>query len=869
MPPRLKKKSSSRSPILLVENDRARLAEEILRAGRAEVLSAATLTPDGIWTDLRILARGNHDSAPAVINGLRPGDVLLHNHPSGNLKPSAPDMHVASICGNSGIGFAIHNNECTDFYVVVEPHIVDFPDPLNVDEMLDFISYNGRIAEFLPNFEERHGQKELMKLIVSSLNQRRHAILEGETGIGKSMAYLIPAIHFAKKHQCRVAVSTNTINLQHQLVNKDLPLLASVIPFEFKYCLIKGRRNYICLRKIQEYLGSEDGEFLLETEEVGQFHRLVAWAEKTYDGSLSDLNWVPLDSLWEKLACDKDSCPGISCGEYKDCFFYSARRRAAEADILVVNHHLLFSDLALRAATSEYSQTAVIPAFKAVVLDEAHNLEDTATRHFGYRSTSLGFQRLLGKIYQKRGRRESGTFSSLYTTLSFGHGNFSAEERASLLEEISVELIASRLEIGDLSRSLFENLIAFFVDPQNASYGEHRLRIGPREENRREFETLVHFAFKLRDECRRIANRMKKFFRKLQAVVGEDEDEKYHFDLALTELSSYANRLEEFGAAINILFDVNTENRELYVHFFTVLVRKSGIYPAFHSLPIVVARPMLDFCFKPIKSAILVSGTLTTRKDFSFIKNRLGLNSDELDNKPLEGRFPSPFNYAQQARLFIPTDIPDPSSCSYTDMVARPLLDIIRSSRGGALVLCTSYAHLDSFYHQLSGQLCAEGLECYRQGELERHFLLELFKEDGNAVLFATDSFWEGVDVPGSALRNLIITRLPFATPNDPVLEARNEKIKQQGGNPFRDYQLPMAAIKLKQGFGRLIRKKSDRGAVWILDRRIVTKSYGNYFLESLPELPVLRGKVSVLTGIAERFYTENYAFNNCSEVNF
>ncbi|MDD3147753.1 MAG: helicase C-terminal domain-containing protein, partial [Candidatus Riflebacteria bacterium] len=221
----------------------------------------------------------------------------------------------------------------------------------------------------------------------------------------------------------------------------------------------------------------------------------------------------------------------------------------------------------------------------------------------------------------------------------------------------------------------------------------------------------------------------------------------------------------------------------------------------------------------------------------------------------IEGRFPSPFNYQQQARLFIPTDIPDPASPIFAEKVSGPLFDIIWASRGGALVLCTSYGHLNQFYNNLSPRLAAEGLECYKQGELERHHLLELFKEDGNAVLFATDSFWEGVDIPGSALRNLIITRLPFATPNDPVLEARKEKIKAEGGNAFRDYQLPMAAIKLKQGFGRLIRKKDDRGTIWILDNRIVSKSYGSYFLESLPELPVMRGKFHALAGMARKFF--------------
>jgi ATP-dependent DNA helicase DinG len=848
-------KLSGRQRLFLSTHDCDMLRTEIHKADGAEILSAASLDSQGKWSDLRILARGNQNSAPAIISNLKPGDILLHNHPSGNLRPSGPDLNVASLCGNSAIGFAIHNNDCDEFYVVVEPYKTKEYDKLDPEKMIEFVSEGGSVAGQIAGFEERNGQKEFLKLIVDALNQPCHAILEGETGIGKSMAYLIPAVHFAREHECRVAISTNTINLQHQLVNKDLPLLSSVLPFNFKYCLVKGRRNYLCLRKIQEALGATDGEFLLETSEVDQFNRLVAWAEKTIDGSLSDLNWVPLESLWEKISCDKDSCPGINCSEYSQCFFYGARRRAAESDILVVNHHLLFSDLALRAAMSEYSQSAVIPACKALILDEAHNLEETATRHFGFRTTSMGLQRLLGKIYQKRGRRESGTLSALHTALSFGRGSISGEVRGELTEEIITELIPSRLEAGDLARELFENIFRFFVDPDDARLGEHRIRIGKFHENSPKFSQLQHFADRLKKEALSLARRLRKMARKLANQLDDDEESKLHFDLALTELSSYATRLEEVAAAIEILFELETENRELFVHFFTTMVRKSGTYPAFHSLPVLVSRPMIDFCFKPLKSVVLVSGTLSTQKNFSFIKNRLGLDSDEIEYPPLEGRFSSPFDYSQQARLFVPTDIPEPSSPAYVDMLLEPLLEIIRTSKGGALVLCTSYAHLNRFYYELSPLLSAEGFECYRQGELERHHLLELFKEDGNAVLFATDSFWEGVDVPGSALRNLIITKLPFATPNDPVLEARNEKIRELGGNPFRDYQLPMAAIKLKQGFGRLIRKKTDRGTVWLLDKRVVSKSYGRYFLDSLPDIPVMRGKISALTAIAENFW--------------
>lgn len=855
MSPAKSAKLNSATTLPLNSNDCAQLSAEIAQAGDNEVLSAVTCTEPGVWEDLRIIARGTCDSAPAILRNLKPGDILLHNHPSGDLTPSNADMNVAYLCGNSGIGFAIHDNECTRFYTVVEPFIEKPQQMLDKNEIAEYLSRKSPLASNMKNFEERPGQKKLLFSIVDSLNNSCSAILEGETGIGKSMAYLLPSVHFARKNKCRVVISTNTINLQHQLVNKDLPLLEKILPFKFKYCLIKGRRNYLCIRKVQEALAASDGEFLLEVDELDQFNRLVEWAEKTADGSLSDLSWVPRDSLWEKVASDKDSCPGVNCYEYNDCFFYTSRRRAAESDLMVVNHHLFFADLALRAVTKEYSQTAVIPAFKAAVLDEAHNLEETATRHFGYRTTSIGTQRLLGKIYQKKGRRETGSLSTIYAHLSRGRGRFPDEQRAVLLQEISQDLIPSRLEIGDISRDFFEALVAFYVNPQKAYMGEHRLRIGKREENRREFDQLAQLAFKMRDESKKLANRMKKLLRKMQDYLEEDDADKEMFELPLIEVNSYSGRLDELGSGLTMLFDVNAEGREKFVHFFSVIVRRNAIYPAFNSLPIVVADQMLEYCFNKIPSVIMVSGTLTTRKNFSFIKNRLGLDREELEQKAIEGLFPSPFDYATQARLLIPTDIPEPSSPMFQEALCEPLLNIIRTSQGGTLVLCTSYGHLNYFYSQLTPQLCAEGIECYKQGELERHYLLELFKEDGNAVLFATDSFWEGVDIPGSALRNLVIMRLPFANPDDPVLTARNDKIRQTGGNPFRNYQLPMAAIKLKQGFGRLIRNKNDKGTIWILDKRIVTKSYGAFFIESLPELPVMRGKWQTLVSIGHKFF--------------
>jgi len=852
----LRKNKKPRILPLCVE-DRIILESEIEDADGAEVLSAATVDDEGNWVDLRILARGTHEQAPAILRGLQPGDILLHNHPTGDLTPSDADFSVASLCGKSGIGFAIHDNECRKIFVVVEPFIKEERKLLDVCGLKKLLETGGPLQKYLFGYEKRPGQVALMEAVVESINSSSHAILEGETGIGKSMAYLIPAVYYAKENKCRVAVSTNTINLQHQLCEKDLPLLEKVVGFPFVFCLIKGRGNYLCLRRLQELEDSTGGDILLDHDEVDQFRRLQAWANKTAVGALSDLNWIPSESLWEKLNSDKDTCIGAKCNEYKNCFFYTARKKAAEADILVVNHHLLFTDLNLRAATSEYSQTAIIPSYKVAILDEAHNLEETATQHFGFKTTSFGFQRMLGRIYHKRGKREGGVLQNIAARISFGEKGFSPEQRDSLIEDIREQIIPLRQEISDIGREFFEAVVNFVMSKQVPYFGEHKLRIGEQQRSSPDFAAVLALAVKIRDEIQVFSRVLKKLHKKISAIVESDEELLKGFEMPLAELNSFGNRFAEVREALALLFDENVENRDQYVHFFSVVVRKNARWPALHSAPIDVAPVMREQVFQKIPSVIMVSATLTTKKTFAFMKSRFGLDDDQSEKPPIEGRYASPFDYSKQSCLFIPSDLPEPSHPEFMKKTIDPVFEIAKSSAGGTLILCTSYSHLQLLHTALAGRLEMEGIAALRQGEMERHHLLERFKEDGNAVLFATDSFWEGVDVPGNALRNLVIAKLPFAVPDDPILEARQEMLEKEGKNPFAEYQLPMAAIKLKQGFGRLIRGKSDRGTVWILDKRLLTKYYGCYFLETLPAATLCKGVFNSILSKAKLFHAE------------
>ncbi len=839
----------------LTADERRFLASEIEAAGGVEVLSAATVQDGGGWGDLRILARGTADRAPAVLRGLRPGDVLLHNHPTGGLSPSDADLQVASLCGQSGIGFAIHDNACQRAFVVVEPFRAEQTEPLDPVAIAALFGPDGPIRRLLPRFEARDGQMGLLEAVIDAFNTPCHAILEGETGVGKSLAYLVPALYFAHQNKCRVVVSTNTINLQQQLCQKDLPFLQKALAFPFSFCLVKGRGNYLCQRKMEEVSGAAEGEVLLDLDELEQFSRLKAWADKTTDGSLADLAWVPEDKLWEKLNAEKDSCLGVKCHHYNPCFFYTARRKAAETDLLVVNHHLLFTDLALRAATQEYEQTAIIPGYRAVVLDEAHNLEDIATRHFGFRTTSLGLQRQLGRLHQRRGRREKGVLAILETRLEAGHGPYSPTERQGLLKTLRDDLMPRRHDVGGYANDLFDQIADLVLGSREPQAGEFKLRISPQVERSEPFARLKLAADKLDTQLQDFTKALRRLGRKLAAGLEDDEAGRQSFEVPLAELGSLATRFAETRDGLRLVFDPEAANRDAFVHFFAVGVRGRSRYPAVHSAPVSVAEAMVDHVFRPIPRVVLVSGTLSTQRTFEFVMSRLGLDEETIDPEPLTGRFPSPFDYETQARLFVPNDLPEPGRSDFLGALHEPLFEIVQTSRGGTLVLCTSHAQVHGLAGALTERLAGAGLAVFKQGEMERHHLLDRFREDGNGVLFATDSFWEGIDVPGQALRNLVIIKLPFAVPDDPVLAARQELLEAQGRNPFADYQLPMAAIKLKQGFGRLIRSKEDRGTVWILDRRLITKPYGRYFLESLPPARLVKGPLPRLLAEARAFF--------------
>lgn len=641
----------------------------------------------------------------------------------------------------------------------------------------------GLISRRLPAYELRTEQRQMANAVASAIEQKKHLVVEAGTGVGKSFAYLVPAILAAtsqserpstadQQKRRRIVVSTHTISLQEQLIERDIPFLNAILPVEFSAVLVKGRGNYLSLRRLQ--LAYEKSRTLFETEELQQLQEIHQWANATDDGSRSDLGFTPNASVWDEVRSDHGNCLGRRCPTHGECFYYKARRRVWNADVLVVNHALFFSDLALRR-----DGASILPDYQVVIFDEAHTLEDVAAAHMGLSITHGQFNYLFSKLYNDR------------------------TQKGILLQHSLKECqqLVSRLRF--LVDDLFDR-IDVWRDQQGGSNGRVLKKL--------ELENTVNH------DCSELSMMIRQYASSLDS------------DSQRIDLTSAADRLD--GLSISLKSWLNQRDEEA-VYWVEVSGGRNRNVKLLSS-PVEVGQTLSGELFGEIDSVILTSATLSVGKqDFTFFRNRIGLHQAE------ELKLGSPFDYRNQVRLILPSDMPDPNenTSAYEAAVADQIREHVSKTQGGAFVLFTSYRMLRSVSQRLSRWFTEQNRQLLCQGAgMQRGALLNRFREDGQAVLFGTDTFWQGVDVPGDALRLVIITKLPFSVPDHPLLEARLEKIRAQGENPFTQYQIPEAAIKLRQGFGRLIRTATDTGIVVILDPRIRTKAYGRVFLESLPE---------------------------------
>jgi len=780
------------------------LRSEIQEAQNNEVFALGFLSPEGKVERVEVVARGQEQRVLALPSQWERADVLLHNHPSGFLTPSDNDMVIAAAAGEIGVGSYIVDNDVSTVYVVVEPTAKRTIEPLNEEKIVASLQEGGAIARRLSNYEIRPSQLDLMRMIIRSFNENAITCAEAGTGVGKSFAYLVPAMAFAAQNTVRIVISTATITLQQQLFEKDIPLVASAMKKKVKAVLVKGRSNYLCLRRLKDAL--REGN-LFDGAAEG-LHELEQWAVSTQTGSRSELPFLPDENLWSRVCSEPDLCLGSRCPERDRCFYLSLRREAVSAQILVVNHHLLFADLAARKDGAGYENTVVLPPYDRVVVDEAHSIEDAATSFFSEDFSRPALLRQLGRLYRRRGAQILGLLPVLATLL----GN-----EASLDEKLD--------SLGDEIGTIREGLDSLDQRALDIMGAESVYRL-TEEKGRTLEELLFPILRSLRVQLGALVSRIRELM--------ENLEETYEDDQTVWEIQGILRRIDGKTDSISTFLD--------FIHRSDTVAwmeRRRGStgdsWVRFVLSPIDVAPELAKGLFEVHKTVLNVSATLTVADSFEYYFARSGLGL--LDSKTIfSGQFPSPFPYEKAVLLGCPTDAPSPDTPAYQAFVDTAVPRLLSISGGSALVLFTSYEALRSAYRESEGPLRDLGIRCFKQGDEDRSRLLRKFLQDESSVLFATDSFWEGVDAPGDTLRLVILCRLPFRTPNDPVFEARREALEKRGGNPFMELSLPESVMKFKQGFGRLMRRSSDHGVVVVLDNRIIHKRYGSLFIRSLPE---------------------------------
>jgi ATP-dependent DNA helicase DinG len=683
-------------------------------------------------------------------------------------------------------------------------------DEPRLPSLYEFFHEHGLLAQSSLGFEHRPGQYKMAQTIEQALADKRHLIVEAGTGTGKTLAYLLPALRRAREHKQRIIISTGTKNLQEQLFFKDIPFLESLLG-PLRVCYMKGRANYLCKQK---FYALRDNPILSGLEEIEQFHAIARWEKATETGDRAEVDALPEHSaLWHKLDARSEVCLGQTCPNWEGCFVTAMRRKALESDLVIVNHHLFFADLSIKQQAADAADAGVLPEAAAVIFDEAHELEDVASQYFGVALSNARFDELARDTEAML--RAKGASSS-------------AIESATATLRERAKMFFSSLPAGpsSLGRLEFTDR-ADFLEARGEAYiatTNALTRLEGELERLREVEEaagLRHRAADIRGHLR---------------FLLESDDPKNVFWIERRATSNLRNAARTQPRATALVDPLSTPTRQGAPG--PDLRTRAAAEPVFQSFtthlqatPIDVSTLLTETLFARYPSVILTSATLTVadssgQPSFEHLKTRLGVPF------PKELTVASHFNYAKQALLYLPPTMPDPRHPEFVTQATEKIRRVLEITRGRAFCLFTSYAQMRELHDRLLTQVPYPLL---MQGSAPRHALLQQFRETPNAVLFGTSSFWQGIDVQGEQLSCVIIDKLPFAVPSDPVLKARTDAITAAGGNAFAELQIPQAVLALKQGFGRLIRSLSDRGVLMLLDPRIRTARYGATFLASLP----------------------------------
>jgi len=622
--------------------------------------------------------------------------------------------------------------------------------------------------------------------IVDTLENKRHIFIEAPTGIGKSLAYLVPAIYYAKKYEKKALVSTNTINLQEQLVRKDIPLLKKIFLFEFEATILKGKSNYLCPNRLQK--AYESSFALFESNQIESLERIYRWAQHTQDGTLSDLNFNVDPEVWQSVCAEVHICNNKTCGdiEHTSCFFQKAKYKVLKADVVILNHYLYFT---LFGTASKDNDNGYLYMNDFVIFDEGHKIEETASEMLVPRVSREMVKYHLLRLYNDK------------------------KKKGFLIKFPALQILPIVQNLLDINQSFF-----------------YELR---RKVFKREFDKFDKLAKRVREKGY-ISNHLEK---EVNNLIKHLKDLKKFAkdDLVVNEISDYIIKFAGFNHIINDF--INLTNKD-YVYWVELSSHKMESNITLCASPLDISEYLREYLFKENNSAIVTSATLTIDNSFNYYKNRLGGEAAD------DIKLPTQFDFYRQVKIIIPNDkalTPQKeTNHQYIEALTKWIERITDITKGKALVLFTNSFLMKTIGNNLRNNFEEKGIELLIQGEgLSRNILIDRFKSNIDSVLFGLDSFWLGVDVPGESLSNLIITKLPFTVPDHPLIQARMEYIDAKGGNSFMEYSLPEAILKFKQGAGRLIRNKTDEGIIAILDNRILSKTYGKYFYNALEECPV------------------------------
>ena len=811
-----------------------KLRETIRLYQGRELFFGGRLDGDRKISRIEMLSQGNDQAVPVVFKEAVKYEVAIHNHPSGVLSPSDADVEIAGGLGNYGLGFYIVDNEVNKLNIVIPPSSEKKVVPIDEGVALDYFSPD-KTRLLFDAFEERLSQTEMVRGIVRAFNRSEVYICEAPTGTGKSMAYLVPVLLWIRNNREKVVIATHTINLQEQLIQKDIPLVKKLMDFDFRYTLVKGRNNYLCRRKFSQFKSERQERFSgWEGESSGQeaVEELLEWGSQTRTGDRSELSFVPSARLWDLVASEVDTCRRSKCPFLENCFYQKSRKEIFTADLLVVNHHILCADASLKEDAGEYHSHALLPAYDRLIIDEAHNLEEVATHYFGRTASRFAIDRnldLLGRIQREEERLAGGLLPFLLTRIEKSEESRPADIQA--VKRSLKQFETGRIQYRLKAEALFASLYQYISTQDRSGYQEKKIRFRPGLEKEETWKDRYQTPLaSIIADIHALKNIAGAILRRLKGLESKKE-----FDQSMHELKAYINRLDEIADVFSKSFHPAEEDEIKWISGSQT--SRGRVSFSAHVVPLYSGQALKDSLLDRVSTLVLTSATLKDPSGFDFFCKNIGVDLLEPDRVHRES-LPHNFDYKRHCRFHIPPDIPFPHDSNFSQEVARYIAAKAKQFKGRTMALFTSYQQMLKVAERLRSGPEAADWDLLIQGEEPRTTLVNQFKDRGEGkILLGVNSFWEGVDIKGDSLSCLIMVKIPFPVPSEPIHEARIEHLEKAGHNSFNEYTIPQAVIRFKQGFGRLIRSPSDQGLFCLLDRRVITKNYGRTFLKSLPDM--------------------------------